>query len=312
MRLLKLSFMAMFLIGCNNKDHHHQFAGYVEGENIYLASPYFGTLQKLPVQRGELVKKGDLLFRLDPNPQIIHMAQLKAELEQAKNTLIDLKKPKTTPEIEAIQAQIEQVKSQITLAQIRVNRFQKLIDKNAADRDSLDAAIANLQQQHHLKLQYEANLTVAKFGARVDQIKAQESLVDALTDKLREAQWEVNQKTLFSPESGVIFDVYYSEGEFVLAQQPVVSLLPPENIQIEFFVPLDYLTKLRVGQKISFDCDGCNKNNPAIINYISPTAEYLPPLVYSRENNAHLVFRVKASINNPLSFKPGQPVMVTV
>ncbi len=52
------------------------------------------------------------------------------------------------------------------------------------------------------------------------------------------------------------------------------------------------------------------KKNQATIRYISPKAEYIPPLVYSRENNDKLVFRVKASIEHPSQFKPGQPVCV--
>ena len=89
-------------------------------------------------------------------------------------------------------------------------------------------------------------------------------------------------------------------------------MLTPENTRIEFFVPLKYLTRLTVGEKVFFDCDGCAKNNVAVISYISPDAEYLPPLVYSRENDDKIIFRVKAQIEKANLFKPGQPVTVTL
>lgn len=301
----------MMITSCNGSDHQ-QFSGYVEGENIYLASPFYGVLQHLYVQRGQPVKKGALLFNLDPNPQQINIAQMQADLEQAKNTLVDLQKPRRLPEIAAIEAQIEQAKAQIKLAELRVDRFQKLYVRNASDRDTLDAAQANLQQQQELKKQYESNLTLAKLGSREDQIKAQVSAISSISEKLKEAQWELAQKTLYAPADGVIFDTYYNPGEFVIAQQSVLSLLTPENIRIEFFVPLGYLANIKLGQQITFDCEGCAINNPAVINYISPDAEYLPPLVYSRDNNSKLVFRIKAHINNPLAFKPGQPVTVNL
>ena len=309
LRILFFLSLVFCLTSCNRGEH---FEGYVEGENIYLASPFYGVLQKLLVQRGQHVNKGTLLFVLDPNPQLINIAQIKGELDQAQNTLTDLKKPRRLPEIAAIESQIEQTNAQISLAQIRVSRYQKLYEKNASDKDTLDAALANLRQQQDLKLQYEANLALAKLGSRDDQIKAQQSQVDSLLEKLKEAQWELDQKTLYAPASGTIFDTYFREGEFVIAQQPVVSLLTPENIRIEFFVPLTFLAKVKIGQKITFDCEGCAKNNGAVISYISPDAEYLPPLVYSRDNNANLVFRIKANINEPLSFKPGQPVVVNL
>lgn len=303
--------MILFINGCNFNGQD-QIEGYVEGENIYIASPFYGVLEHLAVHRGEHVSKGALLFRLDSNPQQMNINQAQAELAQAQSVLTDLKKPKRIQEIEAIEAQIKQTDAQIALAELRVSRYQKLVNRQASDKDSLDAALANLQQQQQLKNQYEANLALAKLGSRDDLIKAQQSQVDSLKAKIAIAQWELSQKTRYAPANGVIFDTYFRAGEYVAGQQPILSLLTPQNIRIEFFVPLEYLGKLKVGQKISFDCEGCERSNSAVISYISPDAEFLPPLVYSRDNNNKLVFRIKAQIDNPILFKPGQPVMVNL
>lgn len=311
LKSLFIIFMIIILNSCGSNEHG-QFEGYVEGENIYLASPFYGVLMHLAVQRGQKVNKGQLLYSLDPNPQLMNISQIKGELAQAQSQLTDLKKPRRLQEIEAIEAQIEQTNAQITLADLRVSRYQKLVDKQASDKDSLDAALAYLQQQKELKMQYEANLALAKLGSRDDLITAQQGVVDSLIAKMNISQWELSQKTIYAPADGVIFDTYYRTGEYVAAQQSVLSLLTPENIRIEFFVPLEYLARLKVGQNISFDCEGCQNNNLAVINYISPDAEFLPPLVYSRDNSSKLVFRVKARIMNPASFKPGQPVMVNL
>ncbi|KTD79391.1 HlyD family secretion protein [Legionella waltersii] len=307
-----LTIITLFLISACGNNNHRQFTGYVEGENIYLASPFYGTLEQLAVMRGQLVKRGQLLFSLDKNPQQITIASIEAELQQAKNTLDDIKKPRREPEISAIKAQIEQTEALIKLAQIRVNRFQQLYTKQASDKDSLDAAIATLQQQQELKSQYESNLALAQMGNRDDQIKAQENQVKALSEKLKEAQWELSQKTVYAPADGQIFDTYYEPGELVAPQQAVLSLLTPETIRIEFFVPVDYIDNLKLGQKIRFDCIGGKSGNEAVISYISPEVEYLPPVVFSRENSEKLVFRVKAQINDAFLFKPGQPVVVNV
>lgn len=302
----------MALSSSCHRDQRLTVQGYVEGENIYLASPYSGILRDIKVQRGQRVEKNQELFQLDPNPQAYVIAQTQSELAQAKNTLADLKKPRRTPEIAAIEAQIEQAKSQIALAKLRVDRFDKLYNRQATDKDTLDAAIANLQQQQDLKAQYEANLALAKLGSRDDQIKAQQDMVDSLTAKLEQAKWELAQKSLTAPASGVIFDTYYRQGEFVPNQQAVLSLLTPDNTRIEFFIPLSALAMTHLGQEVVFNCEGCDKDNIAVISYISPDAEYIPPLVYSRENAPKLVFRIKAQIKKSTLFKPGQPVMVTL
>ncbi len=113
------------------------------------------------------------------------------------------------------------------------------------------------------------------------------------------------KKSGYAPAEGLIFDTYFIKGEFVPSQQAIASLLTPDNIRIEFFVPAIALHYLHVGEKITFTCEGCSDDNQATIRYISPKAEYIPPLVYSNENADKLVFRVKASIHHPEQFKPG-------
>lgn len=306
MLLLSMLFVAN---GCGHKPHRY-FQGYVEGDNLFLASPFYGALIDLKVVRGQHVKKGALLFQLDSNPQQINIALATGELEQARNTLADLEKPRRLPELSSIEAQVDQTKAQVQLATLRLERYKKLYLKQAADKDTLDAAIANLQEKKQLQEQYESNLALAKLGGREDQIKAQKSQINALLAKLDQAKWELAQKTITAPASGVLFDTYFQQGEIVPAAQPVVSLLTPQSIRVEFFVPLDWMGNVHLGDEITFDCEGCAPQNSAIISYISPDAEFVPPLVYTRENNSKLIFRVKAQIKNPFSFKPGQPVTV--
>lgn len=299
---------SFFIAGC--KKSEKQFQGYVEGQNLYIASSFSGILEQLPSARGQQVKQGALLFRLDPEPQVLELKQAEQEWLQARNTLDDLKKPGREPEVAAIVAQIDQVDAEIALAKIRVERAQKLILKQAIDKDSLDAAVAHLAQQQQLKAQYQANLDLTKLASREDRIKAQIAQADALAEKIREAQWNLAQKTATAPAGGIIFDTFFSKGEFVPAGKPVLALLTADNIYIVFFVPLAYMQKIHLGAQINFSCEGCKEKNLANINYISPVAEYLPPLVYSRENSDKLVFRIQAKIRNSLQYKPGQPVIV--
>ncbi|WP_133140508.1 HlyD family secretion protein [Legionella genomosp. 1] len=299
------------LIACH-QSQERQIQGYVEGENIYLASPYSGILETLAVQRGQMVKKGDLLFQLDKNPEFLQIKQFEADLQQAKNLLKDLENPRRKPEIAAIQAQIEQTEAQIKLAEVRVRRYQELYRKQAASKDVLDEAVAVYQEQVKLKEQYESNLRLARLGSREEQINAQKAQIASFAERLSVAKWQLEQKRLYAPADGLIFDTYYRVGEFVGSQKAVLSLLTPANVRIEFFVPVELLAALKVGQKIEFLCDGCRTRAQALISYISPEAQYIPPLVYSRENTDKLVFRIKADLREFNEFKPGQPVTVFI
>jgi HlyD family secretion protein len=306
-----LCLIILSLAGCH-RDDGHTFQGYIEGENLYLASPYQGQLVEKFVSRGQRVKQGQLLFVLDPAPEQIIIAQNQAQVDQAVSLLLDLEKPKRAQEIEAISEQIAQADANLSLAELRVKRYEQLYQQNAVQLDRVDEAKALQRSDSALKAEYQANLALANLGARPDQVEAQKARAAELTAQLSFSQWQLKQKSIYAPADGVMFDTYYQPGEFVVATRPIASLLPDQQIRIEFFVPAHILPSLHLNQSIQFICDGCRQSTEAHIVYISPEAEYVPPLVYSRENENNLVFRIKASITQPTVFKPGQPVRVLI
>lgn len=311
----KIRIIILGLFFCLTSCHKHQvhhYQGYIEGENLYLASPYSGKLIHNWVKRGSHVKKGQKLFSLDDNPQILAIKEAEAVLSQGTEILSDLQKPKRKPEIEAIMAQIEQADAQIQLAKLRYHRNQTLYSKHAIDMDSVDGAKEHWLETLKLKAQFEANLDLAKLGARENQIKAQQSLIASSFYKLEQIKWQLSQKTVYAPSDGIIFDTLYYPGEFVPEAKPVMVFLPPKHMRVEFFVPVTDLPLLQLKKVIQFSYAGSSAINEAVINYISPSVEYAPPVVYSRENNDKLVYRVKAVLKEPWHNHPGMPVDVAV
>ena len=96
------------------------------------------------------------------------------------------------------------------------------------------------------------------------------------------------------------------------AGAPVVSLLPPENIFVRFFVPEPILGSLHRGDQVRLTCDGCAAGLTATISFISPQAEFTPPLIYSESNIAKLVFLIEAHPppDQAVKLNPGQPIEV--
>ncbi len=310
MRVMRpfLMVILILLVGCHPSKQRYQ--GYVEGEMLYLALPFSGEMLDLHAHRGAHVKKGDLLFVLDPKPQLFDVKHTTSLLKQGQARWMDLKNPKRIPEINAIKAQLKQVDAQISLAEIRVKRNQTLFDKRVMDKDTLDNAIEHLKEMQALKMQYEANLAFALLGARPNQIDAQRAANSALEASRLQAQWNLSQKQLYAPAEGLIFDTYYQHGEFVDAARPVMSLLTRDNTWIEFFVPLAHLDDIVIGNNITFFYTGSDVPMNATIVYIAAKAEYIPPLVYSRDNADKIVFRIKAAIQDDAQLIAGVPVTV--
>jgi len=91
-------------------------------------------------------------------------------------------------------------------------------------------------------------------------------------------------------------------------------VLPPENLEVRFFVPEPLVGKLRLGQGILVRCDGCGSEIPATITFISTQCEFTPPVIYSNENRSKLVFMVVANppVEKAPLLHPGQPLEVTL
>ena len=98
------------------------------------------------------------------------------------------------------------------------------------------------------------------------------------------------------------------------AGSPVAAILPPGNIKARFYVPEPLVGKLKRGDTVRLACDGCGAPIAAPIVFISDRVEFTPPVLYSKENRAKLVFLVEAkpASGDATRLKPGQPVDVTL
>jgi HlyD family secretion protein len=126
------------------------------------------------------------------------------------------------------------------------------------------------------------------------------------------AQTRLDRRRVASPAAGMIQEVYFRPGETVQPGRPVVALLPPSNLKIRFYAPETQLAAIKIGETVTVSCDGCEAGLTAQVSFIAQSAEYTPPVIYSREERAKLVFLIEARPAQPLKFRVGQPVTVTL
>jgi HlyD family secretion protein len=130
--------------------------------------------------------------------------------------------------------------------------------------------------------------------------------------RLNSSQTRLARRKVASPVTGTVQQVYFRPGELVPAGRPVVALLPPANMKLRFFVPEAVLPKIALDQAVHIACDGCPPDLMARISFIARTAEFTPPVIYSLEERAKLVFLVEARPERPEAFRVGQPVSVAL
>jgi HlyD family secretion protein len=150
----------------------------------------------------------------------------------------------------------------------------------------------------------------------LDQARAQrdadEAQVAAQSAALAKSNWSFEQKEQFAPTNAFVQDTLYRVGEWVAAGSPVVQLLPPGNLKVRFFVPETVLPKIKSGETVHVTFDGGQRDYSATVNYISTQAEFTPPVLYSQQNRAKLVYMIEAKFSpaDAANLRPGQPVDV--
>jgi HlyD family secretion protein len=303
---------AVLLVACQ-RPASDQVQGYVEGEFVYVASPFAGALESLTVRRGAQVRVGEALFALERVSEKAARDEAERRLSQALANLEDARKGKRPTEIESIKAQLKQAQAALRLSSREVVRQEGLTSvPGAAVELEVDRARAARDQDRQRVAQLQADLDTALLGSRADQVIAAEAEVHAREAALARAEWELGQKRQQAPKSGLVFDTLYREGEWVPAGRPVVVLLPPENIKVRAFVPEKRIGTIHPGDDSQVTVDGVPRPLSGKISYISPRAEYTPPVIYSQGSRDKLVFMVEVVFDPTAAaeLNPGQPVDV--
>jgi HlyD family secretion protein len=302
---------ALLLAACSERTGDF-YPGYAEAEYVRLATPIAGTLVKLHVNRGDRVESNAPAFVLEQESESAARAEAAARVQRAAAQLANLKKGRRPDELAAIEAQLAQAEAALSLSSSNLARQKKLVADKFIAPANLDEARAMLERDQARVNELRAQARVARLGARSDEIDAAQQELKSAEAQLAQAEWRLAQKTQRIPVGGEVTDVLYREGEFVPAASPVVSLLPPQNIKLRFFVPEPVLSALRLGQDVTVQCDGCKAAIAAKISYVSSAPEYTSPLIYSKENRAALVFMIEArpAPAQAQSLHPGQPVEI--
>jgi len=306
-----LSSFSLLLSSCSSPTSE-LYHGYVEGEFVYVASPLPGVVT-LQVAKGGMVKKGDPLFALESDAERSSRDEAERRLAQAQAALRDAGKGLRPTEIAALNAQLQQARSALNLAEVEFGRQEKLFQSGTVSAQSLDSAKAARDQQRQSVARIEADLKTAALGVRSDQLAGAQANVKALEAALSRAEWELAQKSRRAPEAATVFDTLYRSGEWVPAGKPVVSLLPPAGLKVRVFIPEERLAAIHDHDPVTVTADGTKEGFSGKVSFISPRAEYTPPVIYSRESRTKLVYLVEASFPPEIAIKlhPGQPVDLT-
>jgi HlyD family secretion protein len=280
-----IAFLA--LVGCSGGGD--VLTGYVEAETLYMSPQDGGMIGEILVKEGDAVAAGTVLFKMDEARARFAAEQAQAAADAVRSRVSNAGAlDQAVAEAEAAYelAAKNLSRSQILLSQAVVSRER--VDN---DRAAADAAKARLE------------------GARAERAAASEDWA-AAEAAAGLAKWRLGDLSVKAPAAGTIERIYRRPGEVIAAGEPVLALLPPENLKLRFYAPEPQLSSLKVGSDVSYSCHGCAEGLVARISFIATEPQFTPPVIYSLDERDKLVFLVEARPAKPEAVRPGLPVDV--
>ncbi len=290
-----------------------EWQGYAEADFVKVGPTQQGLVTAVHVERGDRAVKGAPLFEQDDTADRAAVDQTARLLQQAKDQLANLQNPAKPTEIAEAEANLRDATAARDKVLADLQRNQALLKSGAATAQTVDEEQADLRSATAKIAADAAALEQAKASlGRPGEIEAQSAAVEAAEAALAQARWRLAQRSVVSPVTGVVADVLARAGETLEAGAPVVSLLPPENIFVRFFVPEPSLAHVHVGDAVDLLCDNCPADLTGAVSFIAPQAEYTPPFIYSETTRSKFVFLAEARPrpDQATLFNPGQPVSV--
>lgn len=312
MALMPALFAALVLVlaGCG-REEASTFQGWVEADLVFISPDEPGRIEDLVPREGEMVTAGARLFAVDAELQKADLAAAEAASGEARARLERLEGEQQRPaEIAVLEAQRRRLAASLTLSTAERERQRQLAEKAISSKAQFDTAEANFRRDEAALEEIGRQIDLAHLPARDEDIAAARQAHAAAEARRQAAATRLARRTVASPVAGLVHRIYYRVGEMVPSGRSVMALLPPGNLKIRFFVSQSRLPAIATGQMVEVQCDGCAGGMRARIDFIASTAEYTPPVVYTPEERARLVYLVEARPLEAAAMRVGQPVRV--
>jgi HlyD family secretion protein len=300
------------LAGCS-ENRTDQFQGWIEADLVFVGPDEAGRLETLSVNEGDAVAAETVLFTLDSDLQLADVRAAEATAAEARAKLARVEAAQQRPEeVAVLEAQERRIVAALQLSTAEFERQKALTDRNVGSAAQLDAARAAFERDRAQLEEIRHQIKVAQMAARTEDINAARQVLQAAEARLAAARTRLDRRTVTSPVSGSVEQVYFRPGEQVPAAKPILALLPPGNLKVRFFVGEAVLPQIARGTRVAVTCDGCGDGLTAQVDFIARSAEYTPPVIYSLEERGKLVYLVEARPDQPEKLRVGQPVSVAL
>lgn len=266
--LFLIGFISIFLYLRYRATHITTDDAFIEGRIHRISPKVSGTVKEIHVDDNQFVKKGDLLVEIEPEDFDVGVKKALATLEAEKKKLmeINLNLESSRKKLEELRAALGTAKANLELQQVNLRqskidleRAEGLLKEEVISRDrydrtktAYDIAVAQVKATEEQIKQIEAsiNAQIVNIKQAEAAVESQKALIKFKEASLKEAELNRSYTKIYAPSNGYITRKVVEKGNYVHAGQPIMAIVPLDEIWVIANYKETQLERVKPGQKV--------------------------------------------------------------
>jgi HlyD family secretion protein len=288
--------------------------GNIDVRQVNLAFKIDGRIEHLAIDEGDHVEAGQVIASLDKRYVDDELGLLRAQRDNAQANLNRLEHGSRPEEIAEAKALVVERQATLERSEQDFKRAAGLVDKGAVSRADYDLAQAARAEAEARLRNAEQALRLTELGPRQEDIDAARAQLAAQEASIVQSERRLADCELIAPNAGAILTRAREEGAIVQPGETIVALTLSSPVWVRTYVNEVDLGRIHESMPAAVRTDSNpNKAYRGKIGFISPTAEFTPKTVETRELRTDLVYRLRVVVDNPDGgLRQGMPVTVTL
>lgn len=288
-------------------------SGTIEALSVDLTAKVPGTIESIDVKPGDKVKQGEQIAKLSRSDLIAQRERDALNVAIAQNKLDDLLSGARSQQIKEAQANVNIRQAASEKARKDLERAEALYQEGSIALAELEVYQNNYTVAVNQLEAAKAGLSLLLAGSSDNQLKAAENQVKMMEAVLKSTEAVLADLIIASPLDGLVQSRNFERGEYVMAGAALATIVNPDVVWVNVYIPTDDLPYIKLGEKASIKVSGLNRVFEGTITEIATKGEFTPKTIQTKKERANIVYKVKIETSNPEGIlKPGMPADVVI
>lgn len=251
--------------------------GNIEATEVVVGAEGAGQLASFTPAEGNVLPLGATVGVIDTTTESLQLQQVAAQRTASASRAAEVTK------------QIGVLETQRPIVQRVYERTRRLFDQQAATAQQLDQA-----ERDYRTLLAQLEVARAQRQAALHDVVASDARAAQARDQLRKS-------VITNPVGGTVLTTYVRNGELVQIGQPLYKIANLDTMELRAYLTETQLASIKVGQPVtvSVDAGASRRAIPGVVSWVSPTAEFTPTPIETRDERVNLVYAIKVRVPNP-------------